>query len=187
MSTKIEKLWQSLYLFIIFVSQNLAAISYDREITACFTGHRTYDGSRNSELECAIRELYALGYRNFLCGMALGFDIEAAEVALSLRRELAGLRVVAIIPFEGMQRGFSGSWQSRFERIVAEADKAITLAPHYSTEVYAARNNFLVDSSSACIAYFDGSKGGTAYTVRRAVKGLLRLTNLYNNPQKELF
>ena len=162
-------------------------MAYDREITACFTGHRTYDGSRNSELEGAIRELYALGYRNFLCGMALGFDIEAAEVALALRGELAGLQIVAVVPFEGMQRGFSESWQSRFERIVVEADKTITLAAHYSSEVYAVRNNFLVDNASACIAYFDGSKGGTAYTVRRAVKGLLRLTNLYHSPQGKLF
>ena len=119
--------------------------------------------------------------------MALGFDIEAAEVALALRGELAGLRVVAVVPFEGMQRGFSEEWQSRFERIIAEADEVITLAAKYSVEVYAVRNNFLVDNSSACIAYFDGSKGGTAYTVRRAVKSLLRLTNLYHNPQGELF
>ena len=131
--------------------------------------------------------MYALGYRNFLCGMAFGFDIEAAETVLALRQELAGVRVVAIVPFEGMQRGFSEEWRRRFEHIVAEADEVITLAPKYSVEVYAVRNNFLVDNSSAIIAYFDGSKGGTAYTVRRAVKGLLRIVNLYNNPQRELF
>lgn len=169
------------------MSQNPTTIAYDKEITACFTGHRSYDGSRNLELEGAIRELYALGYRNFLCGMAIGFDIEAAEIALALRQELAGLKVLAITPFDGMQRRFPEEWKSRFERIIAEADEAITLAPKYSVEVYAVRNNFLVDNSSACIAYFDGSTGGTAYTVRRAVKGLLRLINIYNNPQKKLF
>ncbi len=119
--------------------------------------------------------------------MAVGFDIEAAEVALALRKELAELQIVAIVPFEGMQSSFSEEWRSRFERIIEEADKVITLAPKYAIEVYAVRNNFLVDNSSACIAYFDGSKGGTAYTVRRAVKGLLHLVNLYNNPQRELF
>lgn len=119
--------------------------------------------------------------------MALGFDIEAAEVALALRKELEGVQVVAIIPFADMQRSFSSEWQRRFERIVAEANETITLASHYSSEVYAVRNNFLVDNSSACIAYFDGSKGGTAYTVHRAVKSLLRLTNIYNNPQRKLF
>ena len=119
--------------------------------------------------------------------MAIGFDIEAAEVALALRGELAGLQIVAVVPFEGMQKGFSKVDRTRFERIVAEADETVTLAPKYSVEVYAVRNNFLVDNASACIAYFDGSKGGTAYTVRRAVKGLLHLTNLYHNPQGELF
>ena len=119
--------------------------------------------------------------------MAVGFDITAAEVALNLREELCGLKVVAVIPFEGMQNRFSESDRNRFEQIVKSADESITLAPRYSTEVYAVRNNFLVDNSSACITYFDGSKGGTAYTVRRAVKGLLRLTNLYHNPQGELF
>ena len=119
--------------------------------------------------------------------MAMGFDIEAAEVALSLRKELAGLHVVAVVPFEGMQNGFSESWRNRFNNILRTADESITLAPRYSSEVYAIRNNFLVDNSSACIAYFDGSKGGTAYTINRAVKGLLRLVNLYHNPQGVLF
>ena len=153
--------------------------------TACFTGHRTYDGSRNEELESAIRALYTDGYRNFLCGMAVGFDIESAEVALALRGELAGLKVVAIIPFEGMQRGFSEEWRSRYEHIVAEADEVTTLAMHYFPSVYALRNNYLVDNSSAVIAYFDGSKGGTAYTVRRAVKNLAYIINIYNNPQQK--
>ena len=135
----------------------------------------------------AIKTLYAEGYRNFLCGMAVGFDIAAAEAALALRQELAGLRVVAIIPFEGMQSRFSERDRTRFERIVAEADETITLAPRYSAEVYAVRNNFLVDNASACIAYFDGSKGGTAYTVHRALKSLLQIINLYPNPQGQLF
>ena len=118
--------------------------------------------------------------------MALGFDIEAAEVALALRQELAELKVVAIVPFNGMQKGFSEAWRRRFERIVAEADEVITLATKYSVEVYAVRNNYLVDNSSAVIAYFTGEKGGTAYTVRRAVKNLSYIVNIYNNPQQKL-
>ena len=161
----------------------MGTIVYDREITACFTGHRTYDGSRNEELTRAIVALYKEGYRNFLCGMAVGFDIEAAEAVLSLRSELEGLKVVAVVPFEGMERRFSEGWRSRFERILKDADEVVTLASHYSVEVYSVRNNFLVDNSSALIAYFDGSKGGTAYTVRRGVKKALRIVNIYHNPQ----
>ncbi len=160
---------------------------FDKDITACFTGHRTYNGSHNEELAEAIRRLYDEGYRTFLCGMAVGFDLAAAEVALSLRNELAELRVVAVVPFSDMQRRFSESQRARFERVVIEADKVITLATRYSVEVYAVRNNYLVDNSSAVIAYFDGSKGGTAYTVRRAVKCLSHIINIYNNPQQKLF
>ena len=161
--------------------------NYDAEITACFTGHRTYDGSRNHELEIAIRELYSEGYRNFLCGMAIGFDIEAAEVALSLRKELHGLRVVAVVPFEGMQNRFPTEWRQRYNTIIAAADDVVTLAPKYSSEVYAVRNNYLVDHSTAVIAYFTGEKGGTAYTINRALKSLLQIKNIYNNPQGVLF
>ena len=177
----------SFYYICIINLNTPTIIAYDREITACFTGHRTYDGSRNEELASAVRGLYALDYRNFLCGMAVGFDIEAAEVVLALREELSGLRVVAVIPFEETQRGFPEEWRSRFERIVAEADEVIVLASKYSVAAYTVRNNFLVDNASACIAYFDGSKGGTAYTVRRARKCGAQIINIYDNPQGELF
>lgn len=162
-------------------------IAYNREITVCFTGHRTYDGSRNSELNAAIRELYARGYRNFLCGMAVGFDLIAAECALSLRDELKGLQVIAVVPFKDMQSRFSQSQCALFERICEEANEVIILATQYSPSVYMARNNYLVDNSSAVISYFTGEKGGTAYTIHRAVKSLLEIYNLYPNPQQRLW
>ena len=161
-------------------------IAYDKDITACFTGHRSYDGSHNLELEIAIRDLYTKGYRNFLCGMAVGFDLEAAKVALSLRDELPDIKVVAVIPFEGMQQRFSSSQRTNCDNVANEADEVITLASSYSASVYAMRNNYLVDNSSAVIAYFTGEKGGTAYTIRRAVKSLAQITNIYNNPQQKL-
>ncbi len=162
-------------------------MEYNKEITACFTGHRTYDGSRNEELQAAIRELYERGYRTFLCGMAVGFDLIAAECALSLRGELKGLQVVAVVPFKDMQSRFSQSQCALFERICKEADEVITIATQYSPSVYMTRNNYLIDNSSAVIAYFTGERGGTAYTIHRAVKGLLPIINIYNNPQKRLF
>jgi len=119
--------------------------------------------------------------------MAMGFDLAAAECVLSLREQLNGLRIVAVVPFEGMQRRFSTKQQALYNHIITEADEVITLAAHYSSSVYALRNNYLVDNSSAVIAYFTGEKGGTAYTVRRAVKSLSQIVNIYNNPQQKLF
>ncbi len=119
--------------------------------------------------------------------MAIGFDLAAAEVALSLRNELPEIEVVAVVPFEGMHKRFPAKQRSLFKRVMSEANKAITLTTHYAPNVYALRNNYLVDNSSAVIAYFTGEKGGTAYTVRRAVKSLANIVNIYNNPQQELF
>jgi uncharacterized phage-like protein YoqJ len=118
--------------------------------------------------------------------MAIGFDLAAAEVAVSLRNELTDLKVIAIIPFEGMQNRFSASQRALFDKIANEADEVITLNTRYSASVYAQRNNYLVDNSSACIAYFTGEKGGTAYTIHRAVKNLAYIINIYNNPQQKL-
>lgn len=118
--------------------------------------------------------------------MAIGFDLEAAKVAIALREELTELKIVAVIPFEGMQRRFSSSQRTTFEEVREEADEVLTIATSYSPSVYAMRNNYLVDNSSAVIAYFTGEKGGTAYTIRRAVKSLALITNIYNNPQQKL-
>lgn len=118
--------------------------------------------------------------------MAVGFDLAAAEAVLALRNELPEISLVAVIPFEGMERKFSEGDKVRFRDILVNADKVVSLAPRYSVELYSLRNNFLVDNSSAVIAYFDGSKGGTAYTVRRAIKRLHRYINLYISPQQEI-
>lgn len=117
--------------------------------------------------------------------MAVGFDIEAALIALSLRSQLPGIRIIAVVPFDGMQHRFSASQRSIFEQIIDKVDEVITLSTTYSVGVYATRNNFLVDNSTAVITYFTGEKGGTAYTIKRAIKSLLQITNIYNNPQKE--
>jgi uncharacterized phage-like protein YoqJ len=117
--------------------------------------------------------------------MAIGFDLAAAEVSISLRNELTDLKVVAVIPFEGMQNRFPASQRALFDKIVNKADEVITLALHYSPSVYALRNNYLVDNASAVIAYFTGEKGGTAYTVRRAMKNLAYIINIYNNLQQK--
>ncbi len=119
--------------------------------------------------------------------MAVGFDLAAAEMVLSLRNELSKLKVVAVVPFEDMQNRFSASQRALFERVMKESDERIILATHYTPNAYAVRNNYLVDNSSAVIAYFTGEKGGTAYTVRRAVKNLSHIVNIYNNPQGKLF
>lgn len=152
--------------------------------TVAFTGHRHYAEECAESLSDTIRTLYAQGFRTFLSGMAIGFDMAAAEAVIALRGELNGLRLECIVPFEGMERRFSSDSRERFRRIIDAADCVEVLAPRYAHNVYFQRNDALVARAAVLVAYFTGEKGGTAYTVRRAIKEHRRLVNLYSDPQQ---
>ena len=62
----------------------------DRLTTVAFTGHRTYGGQAAAALRATVGELYARGFRTFLCGMAMGFDLAAAEAVLACRDSETG-------------------------------------------------------------------------------------------------
>ena len=155
-------------------------MNIDKNSTAAFTGHRTYDGMCDEALRSAVRSLYESGYRTFLTGMAIGFDIAAGECVADMRCELSELRLHCVVPFEGQQRSFGSGWRERFERLLRAADDVTVLAPNYTPYAYHIRNDFLVDNSSALIAYYDGTAGGTEYTLRRAVRAGSRIENLWN-------
>ena len=102
--------------------------------------------------------------------MAAGFDLAAAETVLECRRTLPGLRLVAVVPFEGQQNRFSSRDRELFERIIAAADETVVVSAHYHKGVYMLRNDYLVAHAARIVAWFDGSPGGTHYTLRRAVQ-----------------
>lgn len=144
-----------------------------------FTGHRTYGGGDDAVLRAVVAELYARGMRDCLCGMAVGFDLAAAEAVLSEREARPGLRLVCVVPFEGQEMRYCGSDRWRFRRILRDADERIVLASEYHRGCYAVRNNFLVDHASLLVAWYDGSPGGTQYTVRRALAANRCVWNLH--------
>ncbi len=158
-----------------------------KKITVSFTGHRTYDNSSNTLLKEEIRGLYEEGFRIFLCGMARGFDLAAGECVAALRKELPGLQLRCIIPFRGQERSFSKADRERFERLTQLADSTTILSESYQAGAYHARNDYLVDNASAIIAYYNGTKGGTHYTLHRAVKRGVRISNICIFREGELF
>lgn len=153
-------------------------MNLDPATTAAFTGHRTYCGEAPEALRQAVETLYAEGCRTFLSGMAAGFDLAAAETVLACRSKLPGLRLVAVVPFEGQQNRFSNLDRKRFGRIVSAADEMAVLSAQYHRGVYMQRNDFLVSHAARLVAWFDGSPGGTLYTVRRALQAGRRIDNL---------
>lgn len=73
--------------------------------SVAFTGHRP-ERIRQSSMLCfyldivsQVRRLYSLGYRNFLSGMAEGFDLLAAQAVASLKTEYTDIRLIAVVPF----------------------------------------------------------------------------------------
>ncbi len=165
----------------------------DISAAVAFTGHRTYDGRADELLRQTIVACHARGAHMFLSGMAVGFDLAAAEAVLDCRTTLPGVRLVAVVPFEGQQTRFSAFDRARFERVLAAADATVVLSPVYHRGVYTVRNDFLVAHAAHLVAWFDGSPGGTQYTVRRAARFGRRIDNLclagpaFPEPQPVLF
>lgn len=161
--------------FRIFGSMNTATLT----TCAAFTGHRTYRHEADALLRRTIRMLYDAGIRTFLSGMAVGFDLAAAEAVLDCRKSLPDIRLVAVIPFLGQQQRFSPNDRMRFERIVSVTDEKIVLSETYNRGCYALRNDYLIAHAATLVTWYDGSSGGTRYTVEKALSRRRKLIHLH--------
>ncbi|MBQ2727722.1 MAG: DUF1273 family protein [Alistipes sp.] len=149
-----------------------------RITTVAFTGHRFYCGEADLALRQLLRSLYEEGARTFLSGMAVGFDMAAAEAVIELRREHPDVELVAVLPFAEQARRFSTKERERHARLVQEANQCITLAPTYYKGCYQLRNRYLVEHAATLVAWYNGSSGGTRQTFLSALHRGLRVENL---------
>ncbi len=163
-----------------------------KDATAAFSGHRDMGGGPSkaslfpsqtrqqvdSRLDALIAALAAEGFTTFLCGMAEGFDLLAGEAVI--RAQGAGLEVelVAVVPHLSQPERFSVESKRRYEALRGAASAVILLSEGYFPGCYHARNDFLVDNAACLVCWYDGSEGGTQYTVRRAMKSGIRIENV---------
>lgn len=162
-------------------------MSEKKNITVAFTGHRNYSREADAELCQLLRELYAEGFRRFLCGMAWGFDLAAGEAILRLKREFGDVELVAVVPYAEFGTLFRGSDAECYRRIESGADCRVVVCANPSEQSYLRRNDFLVDNSSVVVAWWNRvPHGGTAYTIRRARHAQLRIINLFPDQQLKL-
>ncbi len=155
-----------------------------------FTGHREFDRERfDGALYRRILEIANTEASTFWSGMAVGFDLAAAEAVLKARDWGANIRLNCVVPYVGQSLFYSDRDVERYENIIRRANRVITLAEEYSREVYFRRNDYLIEQADMFIAYFDGnlSSGGTAYTIRHARRAGLTIENLYPQQQLSLF
>lgn len=154
-------------------------MNFDRKGSVAFTGHQEYDGRADERLASLVRSLYDGGYRLFYSGMALGFDLAAAETVLSSREECPGMQLIAVVPFRGQEKGFPVCERMRYWAILAAADHTVELEPAYCRGCYYRRNDYLVDHADRLVAWYEHPRSGTGYTVRQARKQGVEVINLF--------
>ena len=157
------------------------------DTTCCFTGHRpaklpwgSSEGdprclSLKAEIAARLEGIYELGYRNFICGMAEGCDLDFAEAVLAMRDHLPDVTLEAAIPCDRQADKWTAAQQRRYEHIMAESDTVTFVQHRYSPGCMMRRNRYMVDRSSLLLACFDGQTGGTMNTILYAQRSGLKV------------
>ena len=165
--------------------------SLPREQTCCFTGHRVIAARLREDLIAAvdlcIKELYHAGFRYFMAGGALGFDTLAAVEVLRAARFDADIKLILALPC----RDQTSQWENipgslehlrRYKQILGMADCVVYVNDFYSDTCMQERNRYMVDHSSACVAYYSGyARSGAGQTFRMAQAEGLDLFNLWDS------
>ena len=159
----------------------------ERAQTCCFTGHRPMklpwgmneDDPRclmlKAELAARLEGLYALGFRRFLCGMAIGCDMYFAEAVLALREDHPDVRLEAVIPFGDQPGRWNERQRRRYNSLIDRADRVTVLQTVYTSDCMMRRNRWMVERSSVLLACYDGRPGGTMNTILYAGRCGLRV------------
>ena len=159
---------------------------YQKENSCCFTGHRPMKlpwGMNESDPRCIelkaelatmLEAAYEMGYRNFICGMAIGCDMYFAEAVLALREQHPDVRLEAAIPCGGQSEKWNKKERLRYNHLIDSADEVKVLQIQYTPDCMMKRNFYMVDKSSLIIACFDGRPGGTMKTILYAQRSGLQ-------------
>ncbi|MDO4316156.1 MAG: SLOG family protein [Oscillospiraceae bacterium] len=161
-----------------------------RQESCCFTGHRPGKlpwGYNEEDGRClalkrriadAVEAAYEQGFRHFICGMAQGCDLYFCECVLALRERHPGVTVEAAIPCPTQADAWPAAQRERYRRLVAACDWETLVSSQYTPSCMQRRDRYMVDHASLLIAAFDGSAGGTRYTVEYAIRRGVDLVDL---------
>jgi uncharacterized phage-like protein YoqJ len=161
----------------------------------CFSGHRperlpgqgNYDNEETQKLAVILQNqiegAVQRGKHIFLHGAMAGWDIFAAEQVIKLKKQNPSIRLITVAPYKtqffSSAKCWTPDWIGRASEVWYRSEIIINLADGYRAGIYHERNRVLVDNSSELVAYWDGGKGGTAYTVQYARRKKLTVHNLY--------
>ena len=146
---------------------------------AAFSGHRSYDNSADDRLRSVVAELYDEGVRVFRVGMAEGFDLAAGEAVLALKQLHDDVVLEAYVPWPLFSARFDYQNRQRYDAIITKAQIIRYAGFAYQNNIFHLRNDMLVDGAGYLIAWWNGSRSGTGYTVGRARRCHSRIINLH--------
>ncbi len=146
---------------------------FKRPTTACFTGHRELPHHLVDKICAAtgnaVENLIVRGYDTFVAGGARGYDALAAETVLDIARKHPSIRLIIVLPFPDHYQRDEYNWAPedirQYHRLQKMASCVIHVSRAYVRGAFKMRDRYMVDMSSACIAYMTDPKSGTGYTV----------------------
>lgn len=150
--------------------------------TCAFTGHRPqklkFLNSKHDERYLKLKQRIKKicvdlidnhDVRIFLSGMALGVDMLAAEVVLELRAVYPDISLECILPCENQAEKWHQTERDRYNYILSQCDRQITLQKLYTDDCMIKRNRYMIDYADFLVAVWNRQPGGgTGYTVRYA-------------------
>ena len=144
-----------------------------------FTGHRSLAGTDFDEhlLERVVSDLVKTGTTRFLCGMAVGFDMKAAQAVLALK-DMYEIELVACLPCANQSERFSARNKKLYNEILARCDDIIIMEMEYKNGCMQERDRYMVDNCDLLVCFLRKSSGGTYYTVNYARKANKKIIEL---------
>ena len=154
-----------------------------------------------------LEGLYLRGYRHFISGIARGADLYFVEAALALREKYPSLALAPGIPLsdaeavlalkerrpdvllecarpcESQADRWPAAERARWRSALDACDLETMVQHNYDRFCMHRRDRYMVDRSSVILAAFDGTPGGTMYTLSYAMdQGLDILLLDLNHP-----
>lgn len=142
--------------------------------TCAFTGHRYQKlpwGNKEKDPRCKkmkqqlkkeIIKAIESGYKNFICGMALGFDTIVAEMIIELKNSYPNIKLIGAIPCKQQDKYWCKKDKLKYKKLLTQLDSIRCLYDEYiGPECMLERNRYMINNSSLLIALYDGLGGGT--------------------------
>lgn len=151
----------------------------------CLTGHRPKGFPWNyydtkcinhqvylKELRKHIIKLIDDGYNYFISGMAIGADIDFAEICEDLRDNCGyAILIEGAIPCPNQTARWSATDKNRYAEIYKKLDKITLVSDKCTQSCFQKRNEYMIDRAEHVIAIWNTEqKGGTWNSLRYAYR-----------------